>query len=135
MKVYISHSTKDDDVALAVRQQLSADGHDVFMANADVLPGENWADAISDALAESDAMVVLLSPDAVKSRYVRNEISYALGSPRYEGRVLPVVVRPSADAPWALRTLKDVNVTGLSAPEAAARVARGVRGLVRRAAG
>lgn len=48
-------------------------------------------------------MVVLLSPDSMKSEWVRGEIEYALGSRNYEGRLIPVLVRPTREIPWILR--------------------------------
>jgi len=39
----------------------------------------------------------------VRSENVRREIEYALGHPKYEDRLFPVVVRPTRDIPWILR--------------------------------
>jgi hypothetical protein len=60
-------------------------------------------------------MVVLLTPNLGSggSDYVRREVEYALSSPRFEGRLIPVVLG-SKDAawldnvPWVLLKLRQV---------------------------
>ena len=54
-------------------------------------------------------MVVLISPDSMRSDHVRREIEYALGDPNYDGRVFPVEVRSTPDVPWILRKLKRID--------------------------
>jgi len=44
-------------------------------------------------------MIVLLSPEAVQSPNVIHEIGLALGSEKYKGRVLPVLLRPTENIP------------------------------------
>ena len=80
-------------------------------------PGENWALKYGKGLETSDAMIVLLSPDAAKSDWVRHEIDYALSSPRFKDRLIPLLVRNTAEVPWILerqqliRATKDMNAT------------------------
>lgn len=110
MKVFISHGHQDRDLASFLRHELAKDGFDAFQAEDEVLPGDNWALKAGQALEDSDAMVVLVSPDSVRSRRVRREIDFALGSSKYAGRVIPVVVEPTEDMPWFLRKLTPVKV-------------------------
>jgi hypothetical protein len=92
-------------------------------------PGDNWAARMADALGQSDAMVVLLSPESVKSEWVRRDIAYALTSQRFEHRLIPVVIGKDdaekaewlRDAPWVLRRLP--MVASPSAEVASRRVA------------
>ena len=103
MQVFLSYSETDRDFARRLASQLSKRGHEVYDPSDQLFPGDNWPLKIGEALQESKAMVVLLSPDSMKSEWVRREIQYALGNPRYEGRVFPVLVRPTAGIPWILR--------------------------------
>ena len=57
-------------------------------------------------------MVVLVSPEAMKSPMVRNQIQYALGSLRFENRLIPVIVRPTPDLPWILKRIPSINWDG-----------------------
>jgi hypothetical protein len=110
MNIFISHSTADREFAEDLASRLVEAGHAVWRDGLDVSPGENIALRSGRALERSDAMIVLLSPDAVESRWVRGEIEYALSSPKFEGRLIPVVVRPTKRIPWILRTLSSVRL-------------------------
>lgn len=110
MKVFFSYAHKDGELARYLTRQLSEDGFEVWSAEEEILPGDNWALKIGHALEESDAMVVLVSPDSVRSPRVREEINYALGSSKYADRVIPVVVRPTEGMPWFLRSLTTLRL-------------------------
>ena len=80
MKVFISHSHADAPLAARVSEALRRSGLEVWDTDLDVLPGDNWAAEVARALEESEAMVVLLTQDAINSPYVRREMEYALGA-------------------------------------------------------
>ncbi len=76
----------------------------------DLQPGDNWAAEVARALEESQAMVVLLTPDAVGSAHVRREMEYALGAKRYGNPLILVVIGdrtrlPTSEIPWIVRRL------------------------------
>jgi TIR domain len=106
MQVFISSVPKDGEFARSLSSQLSKRGLRVWLADDQIFPGDNIWSQIGEALETSQAMVVLLSPDSVSSENLRREIEFALGNPNYEGRVFPVVVRPTKDIPWILRKFK-----------------------------
>ncbi len=106
MRVFLSYSAADERFARQLASELSRRGCDVWDPSAEVFPGDNYADQIGQALKQSKAMVVLLSPDSVKSEWVRREIEYALGDRNYAGRLFPVLVRPTEGVPWILRKLQ-----------------------------
>lgn len=112
MKVLISHAYTDDPFVRKVAAGLEKVGLEVWDAT---LPGDNWADKISQALQEPEAMVVLLTPDALRSSSVRWEIEYALGQQGYRERLIPVLVGdpeklPKEDVPWILRRLHMIEL-------------------------
>src|SRR5438552_10414976 len=100
-QVYLSYSHADAPAAREVSLVLRHAGFKVW-TDQEVLPGDNWAESIQRALDSSDAMVVLLSPDAAQSRFLRREIEYALGAERFENRLIPVMLRDTKDYPWIL---------------------------------
>src|SRR5258708_40106650 len=106
VQVFFSYVSKDEEFARALSNQLVKRGLRVWVVEDDVLPGDNIWGRIGEALETSKAMVVLLSPDSVRSENLRREIEFALGNPNYEGRVFPVLVRPTKDIPWILRKFK-----------------------------
>ncbi len=73
-------------------------------------------------------MVVLLTPAALHSESVKRDIEYAIGQLRLKERLIPVVVRPVAEIPWILETLKVLRID--SNPEAGGkRVAQALKRL------
>src|SRR5687767_8891367 len=95
MKVYLSYAPADRELAQKIARRLLGDDHEVFDPAVEVLPGDNWGQVIGDALASCQAMVVLLSPEAMDSPNVVHDIQFALGSLNYEWRVIPVLARPT----------------------------------------
>ncbi|MGA2510336.1 MAG: toll/interleukin-1 receptor domain-containing protein [Candidatus Acidiferrales bacterium] len=106
MQVFLSYARSDEAFAKALSSQLSKRGLSVWSANQEVLPGDNPWLRVGEALKKSKAMVVLVSPDSMRSEHVRREIEYALGDPNYEGRVFPVQIRPTDDVPWILQKFR-----------------------------
>ena len=109
MQVFLSYAAADAQFARALASQLGKRGLSVWAAGQEVLPGDNPWQRIGDALKKSKAMVVLISPDSMRSEHVRREIDYALGNANYEGRLFPVQVRPTGDTPWILKRLKAID--------------------------
>jgi hypothetical protein len=106
LKVFLSYAEPDDKSARALRAELEKGGFEVWDPAARLTPGDNWALELGKALKDAEAMVVLLSPAALASNSVKREIDYALGEPRFKGRLIPVVVRPVKEIPWILETLR-----------------------------
>jgi hypothetical protein len=115
MKVFLSHTHKDSFLAKKIASALVESGLEVWNAEAEIFPGDNWAEKVSDALKDSNAMVVLLTPESLESRVVQREIEYALGDKSYNKRLIPVLVGSektlSAESiPWILRRLQLIRL-------------------------
>jgi len=109
IQVYLSHVASDGPWARELAHQLMAAGIRVVDPFDELFPGDNWSLKIGRALEESEAMIVLISPEAVKSNWLHGEIQYALGEERFEGRLIPVKVKPTDDFPWVLRNMQWVG--------------------------
>ena len=125
MKVFISHAHSDKLLARNVAEALSRSGLEVW-SDADVMPGDNWAEEHAEALDSSQAMIVLLSPASLQSQEVRSDISFALGQQPYKDRVIPVVISSYdlleyGDVPWVLKRMDAVNLDSFDQPEDAFR--------------
>lgn len=115
MKVFINYSPKDEDLATELVARLEAAGLHAWFNKREVLPGDNWAEKTSEGLKESNAMVVLLTPNSLESEAVQNNISYALGDKSFRQRLIPVMVGDvdkfdSDRIPWILKRLKPVSL-------------------------
>jgi len=118
MRVFISHLQQDNALAKKVAKTLEEVGLEVWDAQ-DILPGDNWFKEISESLEQSQAMVVLITPESLGSMWIRKEIEYALGNESFSGRLIPVVIgrledMPKENLPWILRHL---NIIELPNPE------------------
>ena len=116
MQVFISHSSKDKSAARQLAHRLSEAGLKVWVPEDEILPGDNWAKKVGQALEDSDLMVVLITPHAFETEWLKEEIQYALTAEHYKGRLIPVFLgsenETSAEVPWILRKLNPVQIEG-----------------------
>ena len=115
MKVFISHSNETRDLAKKVSEALKRAGLDVWNYEQEIFPGDNWAEKMGRALESSQAMVVLLSPEALNSPTVRSDIEYALGKKTFKQRLIPVLVGSEdnispEELPWILKQLNVIRL-------------------------
>lgn len=111
MQVFLSYENTDKEFASALSSELERRGLSVWLDKRNLLPGDNWSLEIGKALAKSQAMVVLISPESMRSNQVRQEIEYALGNSNYEHRLFPVEVRPTTDVPYILSKFRILKGT------------------------
>jgi len=106
--VYISTAASDASLARELAERLEAVGIHAGNPMIDALPGENVSAELGRALNRADAVIVLVSPDAMKSPGVRHDIQFALGQERFQNRLIPVLAKqtPSDTIPWILHTLQ-----------------------------
>jgi len=123
MNVFISYSSTDKELARQIADALRNASFQVWN-DTQIFPGDNWAELIANELRESDAMVVLLTPNSVDSPYINAEVGYALGEQGYKGRVIPVLAAPSEQLPelelkipWILKKFGLIYISNLEHDE------------------
>ncbi|MCW1970860.1 MAG: SUMF1/EgtB/PvdO family nonheme iron enzyme [Anaerolineae bacterium] len=72
-QVFISHSSKDAEIAHRLADDLRRIGLRVWITPGSILPLEAWEDAIERGLDESGRFVLLASPNAAQSDWVKRE--------------------------------------------------------------
>lgn len=77
--VFISKSTKDDEIALSICKILEQNGIECWISNRDLktMPGELYARDIVEAIEEAKLVLLILSKNSNKSKHVTNEVSTA----------------------------------------------------------
>ena len=116
MKVFISYASKDEELANGIVASLEEAGLDAWFKKREILPGDNWAEKVATGLKDSNAMVVLVTPDSLESDAVQSSISYALSEPVFRKRLIPVIVGDSAESvvdkmPWIFKHLRTFTLT------------------------
>lgn len=96
---FLSHNFRDVRTALAVRTELIARGYGVWLAETEILHGEMITSSVQDGLKRSDRFVVLMTVNALASRWVLKESGVAI---RQLATPPVVVVDPAADGVAAL---------------------------------
>jgi TolB-like protein len=76
-KVFISHSSKDSEIADAICQHLEAAGVPCWIAPRDIEPGADWTEGILRGIASSRVFVLVFSSRANDSDHVRREVGRA----------------------------------------------------------
>jgi uncharacterized protein YegP (UPF0339 family) len=94
-RIFISHDTEDAQFARRLANDLQRRGVSVWIAPESIQPGEDWVSAIERGLQESSHMIVVLTPAAVDSGWVKTEINAAIDM-AHKGRmkVIPLDVKP-----------------------------------------
>ncbi len=78
MQIFISHSSKDGDVANKLCEYLEKKGEKCFLAPRDIRLGKEYAEEIISGIEQSDAMILLMSKEANQSPHVLREVERAV---------------------------------------------------------
>lgn len=92
-EVFLSHASQDVRLAQQVADVLRKHGVPTFFSATKIRGSQQWHDEIGSALARCDWFLLLLSPHAVKSKWVKRELMYALINDQYECRIVPVLLK------------------------------------------
>ena len=116
IKLFLSYGRRDaEDVALRLKKDIEPFGYEIWMDRSEIKAGTAWAQAITEALESSQAVVALLSPHSVRVTGVDgakddsvclNELAYARECP---GKILPVMVA-DCRVPFVLYQLHYVDL-------------------------
>src|SRR5262245_41359880 len=112
LKVFISYSRRDStDFADELVAGLELAGFAPFLDRHDIAAGEEWEARLGGLIAQSDTVVFVVSPEAIKSERCVWEVHRTVGLSK---RILPVIHKPVADddIPEQLRRLQFVRFDG-----------------------
>jgi len=123
-KIFLSYSYSDKQWVEQFAIALKKEGIGVWSAFQDIALGENFTERIQSALRASNTLVVLLSPNSVKSRGVFFELGAAIADNK---RIIPIVIDDVESGQLPLPLTKYQYMRESSPVSAAKKVARAVK--------
>lgn len=109
---FISYSSADaQEFALRLCAELEGGKppHSVWLDRRDIRPGQDWDEAIAEAVKTCRSLLFVMTPDSVEDcSECKREWSYAL---RYKKPVIPLKLHPEAETPFRLGTRQHIDFT------------------------
>lgn len=106
-KIFISYSRKDIVFVRRLAGDLEKLGYEVWWDVSDLRGGDDWVRVIPEAIEASQFFLVVLSPNALTSEWVRKEYTQALSLHK---KVIPLMLA-SSRVPFSLNTINYVDFT------------------------
>src|SRR6266516_5455733 len=106
LSVFISYSRTDTDFVNRLDADLKTHGFRTWVDRGRLEGGDEWLDIIQQAIEDCDVLLVVLSPDAINSRFVKIEYRHAQ---REDKVVIPLYYRRCAKVPMDLNDIQWVN--------------------------
>ena len=97
-KVFISYSHEDKAFAKKLAQELENKGNRVWWDYSALKGGQDWQNEIQKAINECDYFLVILTPQAVISDWVGNEITLAIQKNK---KIIPLYLK-TCEVPLSL---------------------------------
>lgn len=112
-EVFLSHAGADADTARRLQELLTNHDIPVWFSPHDLRGAQQWQDEIGAALDRCDWFIVILTPHAVNSMWVKRELHYALDQEHYDTHILPLLFRKCKyqALSWALPQLQMIDFT------------------------
>lgn len=120
MRIFISHSSRDRELASTLAEELEEAGFPVWNEQREILPGDNWAKKVGEALEFCDILIALVTRPEPVSESLARDVQFALTQGKnYRGRVIPVFVGVSTyeagkEIPWILLKLDPIELASPS---------------------
>ena len=84
-RVFVSHSSKDHELATEVHGWLAHEGHEVFLdqdLHDGIAVGDEWEQRLHERLRSADAVVCLITSAYVASGWCNGEVGSSAAPPR-----------------------------------------------------
>ncbi len=110
-KLFLSHASQDRPFVNKLATFLAERKIPFWYSKRNLVGAQQWHDEIGRALKTCDWFSVVLSGAAVRSKWVKRELLYALQEDRYENRIVPVLIEPcDVEAlSWTLASIQRVD--------------------------
>lgn len=108
-KIFISYSRKDEIFARLLASDLERMGTTIWIDVEHIPHLADWRNSITEGLEQSDALIVIISPEALESEHVEKEWRY------FHGRgkpIIPVMFREVQQLPAELSRIQYIDFQG-----------------------
>lgn len=105
--IFISHSSKDAQVASALVSFLEAHGHRCWIAPRDIALGMDYTDVINNALEQCHTLIFLISQNGLDSQWTKKEVTAAMSLNK---KVLPIKIGKAQLSSGYLFMLNNVQI-------------------------
>ena len=102
---FVSYAREDSAFALRLAADLKARGAHVWLDQLDIRPGQQWDREVEQALTNCSEMLAILSPAAIDSNNVMDEVGFALEEQR---AVIPIL-HQDCRVPFRLRRVQYID--------------------------
>lgn len=111
VEVFISHSSKNLAFATRLTSVLTAHRIKSFLSEKSIRGAQKWHDEIGSGLKRCNWFLLILSPESVRSKWVKQELTYALDANRYDKRIIPILYKAckTESLSWTLPTLQYID--------------------------
>lgn len=108
-QVFVSYARADwDSFVAGFVERLRGDKYNVWVDQHLILGGADWMDAINDALEGAAVLILVMTPEALNSRFVKMEYRQFVTADR---PLLPVLLKPTK-LPAELGIYQHIDFTG-----------------------
>lgn len=125
MQLFISYAHESIDKIRQTVEVLTAGGHAAWFDD-QLLPGQDWKQALGDEIARSDVLVYAITQETVSSEWCDWELVTAV---RLEKAVIPVLLESGVSVPGALKRLQYVDFSQGMTPVEVAKLMRALGGM------
>ena len=130
--IFISYSRRDQEFVTRLASDLNAQVAGVWFDHSEIQIGEKWHDEIMEGIRDCKAFILVLSPDAIESKYVREELHKALELGK---KIFPVIYRPAKWTGEFESLVRDIQTLDLRSGSYTDNFSKLVEGLIEAGAG
>jgi hypothetical protein len=90
-EVFLSHASRDRKFVERIAETLDSQHIRYFYSTRHIQGAQQWHDELGEALDRCNWLVVVLTPSAVRSEWVKRELLFALRAKQYRNHIVPVL--------------------------------------------
>ena len=112
-EIFLSHSDCDRQFVEDLVAMMRRHGLPVWYSRTNILGAQQWHDEIGTALHRCDWFVLVLSPSAVESMWVKRELRFSLQQNRFENKIVPLLYQlcDYDQLSWTLSSFQMIDFT------------------------